>query len=147
MIAILPSPTATRSSAILHIIAVVVAFGPLFLYPSLRRAGETATIAKMHMRLALPALALVWVLGMGLAGASDDAIKVSEAWVAVAILIWVVLVLVSWFMIRPAITDQSERATALLAAGTGISHLLLVVGLWLMVFKPGAVTLALMPAM
>ncbi len=65
-------------------------------------------------------------------------IKVSDGWVSAAILIWVVLVAVSWFMIRPAITDQSERATSLLAAGTGISHLLLVVAMWLMVFKPGA---------
>jgi uncharacterized membrane protein len=123
---------------ILHIIAVVVAFGPLFIYPSLRRAGETATIAKMHMRLALPALALVWVLGMGLAGASDNVVKVSDGWVSAAILIWAVLMVVSWFMIRPAITDQSDRATGLLAAGTGITHLLLVVAMWLMVFKPGA---------
>ena len=138
MLAILPISNGYKILGILHIIAVVVAFGPLFLYPSLRRAGETATIAKMHMRLALPTLVLVWVLGMGLSGASDDAIKVSDGWVSAAILIWVVLVAVSWFMIRPAITDQSERATSLLAAGTGISHLLLVVAMWLMVFKPGA---------
>ena len=78
MIAILPISNGYKILGILHIIAVVVAFGPLFLYPSLRRAGETATIAKMHMRLTLPAMALVWVLGMGLAGASDDAIKVSD---------------------------------------------------------------------
>jgi len=45
--------------------------------------------------------------------------------------------LVSWFLIRPAITDPSEKATSMLAAGTGITHLLLVVALWLMVFKPG----------
>jgi uncharacterized membrane protein len=137
MIAILPLSNGYKIMGVLHILAVVAAFGPLFLYPSLRRAGETATIATMHMRLALPAMALVWVIGMGLAGFSDDAIKVSEPWVAVSIVIWAVLMLVSWFLIRPAITDPSEKATSMLAAGTGITHLLLVVALWLMVFKPG----------
>jgi uncharacterized membrane protein len=137
MIAILPISNGYRIMGILHIVAVVAAFGPLFLYPSLRQAGETATIAKLHMRLALPAMALIWVIGMGMAGMSDDAIKVADTWVALSILIWAVLMLVSWFLIRPAITDPSEKATSMLAAGTGVTHLLLVVALYLMVFKPG----------
>ena len=31
--------------ALPHILAAIVAFGPLFLYPGLRKAGETSTIA------------------------------------------------------------------------------------------------------
>ena len=44
---------------------------------------------------------------------------------------------VSWFLIRPALTDTSERPAAGWRAGIGITHLVLVVVLYLMIFKPG----------
>ena len=50
----------------------------------------------------------MWVLGMGLAGMSEDAYKMSQLWLSLSIVNWVVLVAVSWFLIRPAITD-TER--------------------------------------
>lgn len=137
MLAIYPISNGYKIMAILHLVAVIAAFGPLFLYAPLRRAGEIQTIAKLHMRLAFPALVLVWVLGMGLTGMSDDAFKVSQTWIVLAILAWVVLAAVSWFLIRPALTDTSQTAIARLSAGVGVTHLLLVVTLYLMVFKPG----------
>lgn len=121
---------------ILHVIAAIVAFGPLFLYPRLQRSGETATLARLHTRLVLPALTLVWVLGMGLAGLSDGVIKVADLWMTLSIVVWVALMAVSWFMIRPALGGDGSAASSRLAAGVGISHLLLVVGLYLMVFQP-----------
>jgi len=123
--------------AMVHILAAVVAFGPLFLYPGLRKAGETQTMAATHMRMTFPALVVLWVVGMGLAGMSEDAYKMSQLWLTLSILNWVILVAVSWFLIRPAITDTTESATARLAAGTGITHLGLVIGLVLMIWKPG----------
>lgn len=137
MIAVLPISTPYQILALLHILAAVVAFGPLFLYPGLRKAGETQTMAATHMRMTFPALILLWVLGMGLAGMSDDAYKMSQLWLTLSIVNWVVLVAVSWFLIRPATTDTSDSAAAKLAAGTGITHLGLVVGLVLMIWKPG----------
>lgn len=137
MIGILLDTTPYRIMSLLHILAAIVAFGPLFMYPGLRKAGETATIAAVHMRMAFPALILMWVLGMGLAGMSEDAYKVSQLWLSLSIVNWVVLVAVSWFLIRPAINDTEESAVARLAAGTGITHLGLVVGLVLMIWKPG----------
>ena len=56
MIAILLQTTPYRIMAMVHILAAVVAFGPLFLYPGLRTAGETRTMAATHMRLTFPAL-------------------------------------------------------------------------------------------
>lgn len=123
--------------SLLHILAAIVAFGPLFLYPGLRKAGETATIASLHMRMAFPALILLWVLGMGLAGMSEGVYEVSQLWLSLSIVNWVLLVAVSWFLIRPAITDASQAAVARLAAGTGLTHLGLVVGLAIMIWKPG----------
>ncbi len=122
---------------IAHLLTATVAFGPLFLYPRLHRSGETATIAALHLRLVFPALALMWVLGMGLAGLSDNVFEVSQLWLTLSIINWVALMAVSWFLIKPALTDTSDKAKSLLGAGTGITHLLLVVGLYLMVFKPG----------
>jgi hypothetical protein len=137
VIAILLQTTPYRIMAMVHILAAVIAFGPLFLYPGLRKAGETRTLAATHMRLTFPALIVLWVVGMGLAGMSEDAYKMSQLWLTLSILNWVVLVAVSWFLIRPAITDTSDSASARLAAGTGITHLGLVVGLVLMIWKPG----------
>lgn len=137
MIAILLQTTPYRIMAMVHILAAVVAFGPLFLYPGLRKAGETRTMAATHMRLTFPALIVLWIVGMGLAGMSEDAYEMSQLWLTLSILNWVVLVAVGWFLIRPAITDASESASARLAAGTGITHLGLVVGLVLMIWKPG----------
>lgn len=137
VIGILLQTTPFRIMAMAHILAAIVAFGPLFLYPGLRKAGETTTMAATHMRLTFPALIVLWVLGMGLAGMSEDVYEMSQLWLTLSILNWILLVAVSWFLIRPAITDTSESATSKLAAGTGITHLGLVIGLVLMIWKPG----------
>lgn len=137
MLAIYPISTGYQIMGMLHILAAVVAFGPLFLYPGLHRAGELATIAKLHMRMTFPALVVLWVLGMGLVGMSDKTFEVSQTWIVLSTIVWVILMAVSWFFIRPAVTDDSPKARSQLAMGTGISHLLLVAALYLMIFKPG----------
>lgn len=120
-----------------HILAVVVAFGPGLLYPALRKAHQSSVIAALHMRMTLPALIVLWVLGMGLAGMSDDAYKMSQTWLALSLANWAVLVGVSWFLIRPSLVSDDESANSKLAMGTGLTHLGLVVGLVLMIWKPG----------
>ncbi len=143
VLAILDFSTGYKIIGLLHILAAIVAFGPLFLYPTLQKAGAGDRIARLHLRMTLPALALTWVLGMGLVGlskpkGSDEAvIKMSQTWIVLALIAWVILMLVSWFMIRPALSDDSPSARGRLASGIGISHLLLIVLLYLMVFKPG----------
>ncbi len=71
-------------------------------------------------------------------GMSDEVWKMSQTWIVLSLIGWVILMLVSWFLIRPALTDTSDTARSRLAAGIGITHLLLVVILYLMIFKPGA---------
>ena len=124
-----------RVMGLVHVLSAIVAFGPLFLYPGLRRAGETSTMASMHMRMTFPALVVLWVAGMGLSGIAG--LKLAQAWLSLSILVWVVLIAASWFLIRPSITDQSEAATKKLSAGVGITHLGLIAGLVLMIWKPG----------
>jgi uncharacterized membrane protein len=143
VLAILDLSTGYKIVGVLHILAAIIAFGPLFLYPALQRAGAGARIARLHLRMTLPALVVTWALGMGLVGLSkpdgaDESIfKMSQTWVILALIAWVILMLVSWFLIRPALSDDSPAARSRMASGIGISHLLLVVLLYLMVFKPG----------
>lgn len=142
MLAIWDFSTGYQLLGFLHVLAAIVAFGPVLMYPSLR---GTERIAKLHMRMTLPALTLVWVLGMGMVGMGklpgDGDVKaweMSDTWIVLALLCWVVAMAASWFLIRPALTDQSEAATKKFGAGIGITHLVLVVTLYLMIFKPGA---------
>ncbi len=137
VIAIIESTdTVTRLLYLLHILSAVAAFGPLFLYPRMQRAGETQAMAALHMKLAFPALVLLWVAGMGMAGTQK--ISLGGTWfVTITIVLWLVALAVSWFLIKPAVADTSEDARKKMAMGVGITHLILVVSLYLMIFKPG----------
>ena len=118
-----------------HVLAIVGAFGPLFLYPRMQRAGETSAIAALHMKLVFPSLIVLWVAGMGMAGINK--FNLAETyWITITIVLWVGAVAVSWFLIRPAISDTSDDARKKMAAGIGVTHLTFVASLALMVFKP-----------
>ena len=43
---------------------------------------------------------------------------------------------VSVVLVRPALTETGDSAKSKLAAGTGVCHLMLVIALYFMVFKP-----------
>jgi hypothetical protein len=137
VLAVLLDSFAFRLMALAHIASAIVAFGPVLVYPTLRRAGAHQALATLHIRLSFPALVVLWVLGMGLAGMSENVYEMSQLWLALSLVLWVGLMVVSWVLIRPAITDESETATARLSAGIGIMHLGMVVGLVLMIWKPG----------
>lgn len=137
MLAILEISTGYQILGFLHILAAVAAFGPLFVYPSMQRAGAGAELARLHLRIVLPSLVLLWVFGMGLVGMSDDVIEMSQTWIVLGLIVWVAQLAVSWFLIKPSLDDNSEPARAKLAAGVGATHLLVVIALYLMVFKPG----------
>lgn len=129
------SQTLVKLLYLVHIVSIVAAFGPLFLYPRMQRAGETSAMAALHMKLVFPALILLWVVGMGMAGVNKFDLA-SMWWITITIALWVVAVAVSWFLIKPAIADTSEEATKKLSAGVGITHLVFTISLVLMIFKP-----------
>jgi hypothetical protein len=137
VIAIIESnDTLTQILYFVHILSAIAAFGPLFLYPRMQRAGETSAMAALHMKLAFPALVVLWLAGMGMAG--TEKISLGGTWfVSITIVLWVAALAVSWFLIRPAISDTSEQARKMMSAGIGITHLILIVSLYLMIFKPG----------
>ena len=119
-----------------HLLAAIATFGPLFLYPKLQRAGATVEVARLHMRLVFPALVVLWVAGMGMAGVAKISLA-GTPFVTSTILLWLIALAVSWFMIRPALAEPGDDTRKIMAAGIGITHLILVVSLYLMIFKPG----------
>jgi hypothetical protein len=128
--------TLQRIMYVIHILSAIAAFGPLFLYPRLQRAGATAEVARLHMRLVFPALIVMWVAGMGMAGIAKISLA-GTPFITSTILLWLIALAVSWFMIRPALNDPGEQTRRIMAAGIGVTHLILVVSLYLMIFKPG----------
>jgi hypothetical protein len=127
--------TLYRILYLVHLVSIVAAFGPLFFYPRMHRAGETQAMAALHMKLVFPSLVVLWVAGMGMAGVAKFSLG-SMHWITITIVLWLAALLVSWFLIRPAIHDTSDDARKKMAMGVGITHLVFVVSLLLMIFKP-----------
>ena len=132
---------------LVHILAVIVGFAPLWLTPLLVRLtanGDTAAADGLEvsiLRFSLPGIGLAGLLGFALAGMSDKFYKMSQTWISIAAVLWIVLLAVLFFVARPAIKafrngDVAARGRIMMA--TGIGHLILVVTLYLMIFKPGA---------
>lgn len=124
----------------LHLVAVVAAFGPLLVMGRLY-ASDPAGAARIYLRVSLPALILTWVFGMGVVGSSgsgEDKIAMSETWIMLSLLAWLAMVAVAFAVILPAMKSGGEAARSKLMAGLGSSHLLMVVAVALMVFKPGS---------
>jgi quinol-cytochrome oxidoreductase complex cytochrome b subunit len=124
----------------LHLVAVVAAFGPLLLMGRLHQSDPVGA-ARVYLRTCLPALVLVWVFGMGVVGSSGDGadkIALSDTWIVLSLLVWVVMVAIAAAVIMPAVKVAGDASRSRLMAGLGASHLLMVIAVALMVFKPGA---------
>ena len=127
-----------------HLFSAIAAFGPLFLYPRLQRAGETEAIARMHMRFVFPAWHAPGSQGMGMAQMEKISLT-GTPFITATIVLWLVALVVSWFLIRPALSEPDESAKSKLSTGVGITHLILVVSMYLMIFKPGGYSFTLSP--
>ena len=131
---------------LIHVLAVIVGFAPLWLTPVMVRltaAGDKAAADGLEvsiLRFSLPGIGLAGILGFGLAGMSEKVFKMSQTWLSIAAVLWVVLLALLFFVARPAIKafrDGDAAARGRIMMVTGISHLILVVTLYLMIFKPG----------
>ena len=131
---------------LIHVLAVIVGFAPLWLTPVMVRltaAGDKAAADGLDvsiLRFSLPGIGLAGILGFGLAGMSEKVFKMSQTWLSIAAVLWVVLLALLFFVARPAIKafrDGDAAARGRIMMVTGISHLILVVTLYLMIFKPG----------
>jgi uncharacterized membrane protein len=132
---------------LIHVLAVIVGFAPLWLTPLLVRltaAGDKAAADGLEvsiLRFSLPGIGIAGFLGFALAGMSDKYFKMSQAWLSIAAVLWVVLLALLFTVARPAIKafrDGDAAARSRIMIATGISHIILLVTLYLMIFKPGA---------
>jgi len=131
---------------LLHVLGMFVGFAPAWLTPALVRLtanGDRAAAEQLEMailRMSLPFLGVAGLLGFGLAGMSDKVFRVSQPWLITATLLWLVILAILLAVVRPGIrafAGGDTGARKMVMAGTGVVHLLLVVELYLMIWKPG----------
>ncbi len=106
------------------------------------RPGIFGYMVTNAMRIYGTALVITGLLGFGVAGMSDKVWEMSQGWLITAIIIWIAMNGILHAGIRPAeaaiaggkSTDADEQKLAL--SGIAIT-LLLLVQLYLMIWKPG----------
>jgi uncharacterized membrane protein len=135
---------------LLHILAILVAFAPQFVWPivssKLAKEGKPVgptvgalaggNTAKIHG----PALILAGVFGFGLVGMSEDLFEFSQTWISIAMVLWFAMLGVIYGLMVPAekkAAGGDEEAGKKLAMFNGIIHLLLLLVVIDMIWKPG----------
>lgn len=131
---------------LLHILTVVIGFAPAWFIPMMGRLaakGDAEAGAQLEasiLRFSLPGVALAGLFGFALAGMSEKAYSMSQTWLSIAAVLWIVLLAVIVLVARPAVKALASgdlAARGRVMASTGITHLVLIVMLYLMIFKPG----------
>lgn len=137
---------------LLHILSVIVAFAPAFVWPvvsvKLKKQGKPVgpaigelaanNTAKVHG----PALVLAGFFGFGLIGMSDKVWEFSQSWISVAMLLWFIMLGLVFGVMMPAEKKAAagdQGADKIVSAVGGGLHLMLVIMLVVMIWKPGAV--------
>lgn len=136
---------------LLHLVAVVVAFAPGFVWPvltgGLRRAGKSLgpeahqVGAESTLRVQGPALVLAGVFGIGLIGLSDSTWEFSQTWISIAFVLWFLAIAVVFGLLLPTYRKVAAGNTAAeerVAMFHGMLHVVLVLMLIDMIWKPGA---------
>ena len=133
-----------------HIVTILVAFAPAVIHPIIgaqAKADGEATLRRLseHMatngrRLHFPALVLTAAFGIGLVLVSDEAWAFDQTWVSLSFLVWLALCGVVSGLIMPAerkLAAGDLDAERKIAMGGQIATALLLVMLYLMIWKPG----------
>ncbi|MFT7645951.1 MAG: putative membrane protein [Candidatus Poriferisodalaceae bacterium] len=134
---------------ILHILTAMAAFAPAFAHPLITTQGREfdgasrrtlmGFLVQNGRRVYAPALILNGLLGFALAGMSDKVYSMSDTWLVLAFVAWIAMNGVLHGVIVPAERAMSNgdfSAERRVSAGGAAISLLLLVQLWLMVFKP-----------
>lgn len=135
---------------LLHILAIIVAFGPAFILPVVtmkaRKLGPdaSATLASLvqgnTLKITGPATVLAGVFGCGLVGLSEKVWKFSQTWVSIALLLWILVMALQFGLLAPLekkIAGGDVEAAKRQPMFTGIQHILLLGLLIVMIWKPG----------
>lgn len=142
--------TPYRIVLLLHILTAMAAFAPAFTHPlitnqskGLGNQGHGTVMGYLSAngrKVYAPALILTGFLGFALQGISDGAWSFSQTWMIGAIVVWIAMNGVLHGMLLPAerkLADGDSSGDAGVQRGGMIISLLLLIMLWLMIFKPG----------
>lgn len=154
--------TTFRIFLLLHILSVIAAFGPVFAFPMLSRSrGDAVTIStRLSRYVVLPGLVGVLVFGALAVSTSDRAIKMADTWVSIGFVLVIIAIVVLLVGVIPAqrqlasleaagaegstaegATGAAVKLGALrgrLSASTGVLHLVLLIAVVVMIWKPGS---------
>lgn len=141
---------------LLHILSAMAAFAPAFVHPILTAQSKDfdsqernrllTLIAGNGRKIYAPALLVTGILGFGVAGMSkapgtDELVwKMSQGWLITAFIVWVAMNGILHAIILPnerKLAAGEADAQKKLDLGGGLISILLVVMLYLMIFKPG----------
>ncbi len=138
---------------LLHIVAVLVAFAPAFVWPVLRvtmrkqggaeMPGEVSRhIAPTGLLVHAPALVAAGIFGILTLLLSGGTYEFSQTWVSTAFVLWFLMLGVVFLGIIPADRKAAEPsetpgADARASMFNGMLHLLIVLMLIVMIWKPG----------
>jgi uncharacterized membrane protein len=123
-----------RALLIAHLIAAVIGFGPLFVYPAIaasllrsevsasERAGSFAAMTAARRRISEPAFYCVGVLGLGVALTHPDEAILRRGWLQLAIAFWLVAVAFVVLVQRPLSRRLSRLAHQLANDAAGASR-------------------------
>lgn len=137
---------------LLHLLAVLVAFAPVFVWPVLRvtmrkQGGEALPgevgrqIAPTGLLVHGPALVAAGIFGILTLLLSGDVYQFSDTWISIAFVLWFLMLGVLFLGIIPADRKAAEPsetpgADARVNMFNGMLHLLIVLMLIVMVWKP-----------
>lgn len=127
---------------ILHLLFMVVAFAPAFVWPVLKRlqSGREAAAGAVDPMMHGGAMVLTGAFGVLLVLLSNDVFAFSQTWISIAFVLWFVMLGVFFLGLVPAqlaLREGSEAAESRLAMSYGGLHLLLLLEVIVMVWKPG----------
>lgn len=136
---------------LLHILSAIVAFAPVFVWPIVnaqtRKRGATlpadvtGQAAVNNVTVHGPALIATGVFGLLMVVLSDEIYKFSQAWISIAFVLWFALIGVMFGLLTPAQRKAAagdEGAAKKVPMFGGFVHILLLLILLDMVFKPGS---------
>lgn len=120
---------------LLHILSAIVAFGVLFSQPLVGRAnpGTGESFAKVGTLIQAPALVVLMLSGVFAAIATGRDGIMGEMWISGAFVVWFAMAVVLYLLI-----NAHRKGTSAVQGLAGVMHMLLLIGLILMIWKPGA---------
>ncbi|MEM7274336.1 MAG: hypothetical protein AAF547_14730 [Actinomycetota bacterium] len=141
--------TPYRILLLLHILTAMVAFAPAFVHPILASQSNAlgddrqpflGYMVANGRRIYGPALILTGLFGFGLQGLSDGAWAFGQGWMIGAIVVWIAMNGLLHAVLIPSeakVADGDEAAQSNVDKSGALLSILLLVMLYLMIFKPG----------